>query len=131
MLKQERGTLNFEGIYDEFKTLGAKRYLTRKCDKYELTVAGLSKTDGIDYLISKYKNPFNGFNDSMYIPPQYTGKNTHTYIDDVRKGVVRDYKGVVSEYSELSAIHLSPSDYSLSLGEDYANYLLSIQTKEY
>lgn len=125
------GIWDFEGVYDKFKTLGAKRYMTLKNDEYELTVAGLSKKDGMNYLIEKYKDPFKAFNDELYIPPNKTGKNIHTYIDDAREGVISDYEGNISDYSELSGVHLAPADYSLSLGDEYANFLLSIQTKEY
>ena len=36
----------------------------------------------------------------------------------------------ISEYSEKSSVHLAPAEYSLSIGYEYARYLLSIQTKE-
>ena len=124
------GVWDYEGTYEHFKTLGAKRYMTFKEGKYQLTVAGLSKSDGINYLINRYDNPFDGFTDEMYIPPEHTGKNIHTYIDDIQQGELKDYNGLVSEYSEFSSIHLAPADYSLSIGEEYANFLLSIQTGE-
>lgn len=125
------GVWDFEGIYEHFKTLGAKRYMTCKGGKYELTVAGLSKKDGIEYLISKYENPFDGFTNDMHIPPEHTGKNIHTYIDEIQEGKLKDYNGVISDYSELSSVHLAPADYSLSIGEEYANFLLAIQTKDF
>lgn len=119
------GVWDYEGTYDNFKTLGAKRYLTEKDGEYNLTVAGLSKVEGVNYL-KKFDNPFDVFNDSLYIPSEFTGKNIHTYIDEPRKGVLTDYKGVVSEYSEKSSVHLESAEYSLSIGAEYANYLLSI-----
>ena len=124
------GVWDYEGTYSRFKTLGAKRYLTEKDGVLSLTVAGLSKSDGVSYLKTKFNNPFDGFTDELYIPPEYTGKNIHTYIDDEQKGIIKDYKGCVSEYSELSSVHLAPAEYSLSIGYEYARYLLSIQTKE-
>lgn len=124
------GIWDFEGVYNKFKTLGAKRYLTEKEGELFLTVAGLSKSEGIQYLVNNFSNPFDGFTDELYIPPEYTGKNIHTYIDDFQKGLVKDYNGMVSEYSEKSSVHLAPAEYSLSIGYEYARYLLSIQTKE-
>ena len=124
------GVWDFEGVYNRFKTLGAKRYLTEKEGELFLTVAGLSKSNGVQYLVNNFSNPFDGFTDELYIPPEYTGKNIHTYIDDVQKGFVKDYEGRVYEYSEKSSVHLAPAEYSLSIGYEYARYLLSIQTKD-
>lgn len=124
------GVWDYEGTYDRFKTLGAKRYLTESEGKLSLTVAGLSKYEGVEYLKSKYKDPFDGFTDSLYIPPDFTGKNIHTYLDNLQEGFLSDYNGIISEYSESSSIHLAPAEYSLSIGYEYARYLLSIQFKE-
>lgn len=124
------GVWDFEGIYDKFKTLGAKRYLIERDGNLSLTVAGLSKSRGAEYLSSRFNDAFTGFNDELYIPSEYTGKNIHTYIDDDKEGLVTDYRGVVYEYSEKSSVHLAPAEYSLSIGYEYARYLLSIQTKE-
>ena len=72
------GVWDFEGTYDTFKTLGAKRYLVKKDDKYYLTLAGLSKKAGMNYIVEKCKNIekniFNFFNNNMYIPANKTGK---------------------------------------------------------
>ena len=124
------GVWDYEGLYSRFKTLGAKRYLTENEKGLALTVAGLSKSNGAQYLKDNFKDPFEGFTDELYISPDYTGKNIHTYIDDEQKGILKDYKGVISEYSEKSSVHLAPAEYSLSIGYEYARYLLSIQTRD-
>jgi hypothetical protein len=129
-IKKPLGVWDFEGVYDRFKTLGAKRYLTEKQGKLSLTVAGLSKSNGVQYLKDNFDNPFDGFTDELYIPPEYTGKNIHTYIDDEQIGMLKDYKGVISDYSEKSSVHLAPAEYSLSIGYEYARYLLGIQTRD-
>lgn len=129
-VKKPLGVWDFEGVYTRFKTLGAKRYLTEIDGERHLTVSGLSKSEGIKYLESEFENPFDAFNDELYIPPTNTGKNIHTYIDEPRTGHLKDYNGLVSDYSELTAVHLSAADYSLSIGEEYARYLLSVQLKE-
>lgn len=124
------GVWDYEGDYKRFKTLGAKRYLTEDNSGLHLTVAGLSKIDGLEYMIQTFDNVFESFNDELYIPPNNTGKNIHTYIDDEREGTIKDYNGIISDYSEKSAVHLSPADYSLSISEEYARYLLSIREDE-
>ena len=117
--------------YEEFATLGAKRYMVKKDGQYSLTISGLNKKSAIPYLVKTYGNPFNAFHEDMYIPPNATGKNTHTYIDEERQGVVKDYRGVYGEYHEYSCVHIEPCDYTLSLASEYISYLLDIQTIAY
>ena len=79
----------------------------------------------------KYKDRiFDAFTDDLYIPPEYTGKNTHTYIDYEIHGILKDYNGKYAEYDELSGVHLMPADYSLTLSDAYLNYLTGIISKE-
>ena len=122
------GVWDFEGTYTRFKTLGAKRYMVEKDGNVNITVSGLNKKICVPYLINKYgKNVFENFNDELYIPPQCTGKNTHTYIDECKEGYLTDYNGVKEYYKELTSVHLSPSDYSLSLSKEYADYIANVQ----
>lgn len=118
------GVWDFEGVYTHFKALGAKRYMTEKDGEVSITVSGLSKQHAVPYLINKYGDDvFDAFDDDLYIPPKYTGKLTHTYIDDEMHGVLIDYTGTPARYDELSGVHLEPAEYSLSLADVYINYL--------
>lgn len=127
------GVWDYEGHYETFKTLGAKRYLYKKSNgEMKMTVAGLSKQMGLKYLLFgelSGKSVFDKFNNDMYIPCEWTGKNTHTYIDMPTKGFVKDYMGNIEKYEELSSIHLAPTDYTLSIGAQYVDYLLGIRDK--
>lgn len=120
------GQWDFEGIYTRYKTLGAKRYMTEDAEGVNITVAGINKTTCVPYLVGKYKNVFDAFNNELYIPPDYTGKNIHTYIDESQSGTVTDYQGHTAAYSEQSSIHLDSCDYHLSIAQTYINYLLEI-----
>ena len=128
------GVWDYEGHYKTFKTLGAKRYIWEKPNgKMQMTVAGLNKQVGLKYLQFgelSGKSVFDKFNESMYIPPNWTGKNIHSYIDNPTNGLVTDYLGETIPYKELSSIHLEKTDYTLSIGAKYADYLLGIQTRE-
>lgn len=126
------GVWDYEGHYKTFKTLGAKRYMWKKPNgNMQMTVAGLNKQIGLKYLqfgeLSQM-SVFDKFNDSMYIPSTWTGKNTHTYIDFPTSGKVIDYLGNEHTYHELSSIHMESADYTLSIGAQYADYLIGIQT---
>lgn len=121
------GIWEFEGNYDRFKTLGAKRYLVQEGDNYSLTVAGLSKTNGMQYIKDVCENDsdriFNMFNDNLYIPSDKTGKMTHTYIDIEQAYNVTDYNGVTNYEHSLSAVHLGACDFTLSISQQYLNFL--------
>ena len=123
------GVWDFEGIYTHFKTLGAKRYLVRskKDEKLHLTVAGLSKQNGVEYMLricnNDYEKVFANFNDDLYIPENETGKHTHTYIDSPITSMITDYQNNVVEVSALSGVHLSPCEFTLSISQQYSKFL--------
>lgn len=123
------GVWDFEGYYERFKTLGAKRYMVQKDGKVNITVSGLNKKIAVPYLKQKFGDDiFKEFKQGLYVPPEYTGKNTHTYIDNERSGVLIDYLGNKCAYHELSAVHMEGSDYHLSLSKEYVDYLTEIKT---
>ena len=137
--KKLLGIWSFDGNYERFKTLGAKRYMVqyshdnrnevKRRGKISLTVSGLNKGKCVPYMIEKWgeKDVFDHFNNDLYIPPSKTGKLTHTYIDDSCDGLITDYQGNTIEYHEKSVIHLSEADYTLSMSKEFINYLLGVR----
>ena len=125
------GVWDFEGTYPRFKTLGAKRYLVEDDGKLYLTVAGLSKQNGINYMIEKcngdYSKVFKMFNNELYIPAERTGKMTHTYIDFEKSGYVIDYKGKKTFIRTLSGVHLSECDFTLSVSKKYGDFIHNLR----
>lgn len=121
------GAWDYEGKYTRFKTLGAKRYLTEfKDGSLALTVAGLSKKNGIEYLKKTSKDNtevFNKFNDEMYIPADETGKMTHTYIDVEYNFMCMDYQGNECMVNTKSGVHLEKCDFTLSISKQYGQFL--------
>lgn len=123
------GVWDYEGKYDYFKTLGAKRYAYIKGEDIKLVVSGIKRDDALPYLKSKYGSNLkvmNNFKEGMYIAKGYTGKQIHTYIDFETSGNVIDYLGKDYNYKELSSIHLEDADYHLSMTDDYIKYLMGI-----
>ena len=127
------GVWDFDGNYSKFKTLGAKRYLVEYSDdkrnggdagKISLTVSGLNKKVVIPYMLDKYgpEKIFDIFTDELEIPPEYTGKKTHTYIDEEMSGTITDYTGETAEYTEKSGIHLENAPFKLSM-HDFLEYI--------
>ena len=120
------GVWDDEGMYDEFKAIGAKRYMTRKGDEYRLTVAGVNKKKAMDFILANYENPFDALADNLIIPQEYSGRLVLTYSDEECSGEIRDYQGVIGEYEEMSYIHMEPTDYTLTLSDEYKAYLNKI-----
>lgn len=124
------GIWDFEGTYSHFKTLGAKRYLTNENGRLTLTVAGLSKQNGIAHLLEESKGDvlevFERFTDSLYIPSSKTGKMTHTYIDDDYKFQITDYLGQVADVETLSGVHLENCDFTLSIATQYREFMQNL-----
>ena len=120
------GIFEDDAFYYKFKTLGAKRYLGDKGNNdLKLTVAGLGKKIGCDYLKygKKTKNAFDTFSDDMKVPKEWTGKLTMTYIDEERCGFITDYKGKRCFFRELSSIHAEQQEYNLECGEYVATIM--------
>ena len=127
-IEKPLGVWDYEGTFDRFRALGAKRYLLEKDGKLELTVSGLNKKIAVPYLLDKYGTNdavFSAFKDGLSIPEGFTGKMTHTYIDDPKRGLVTDYKGKTIEYEELTAVHLENAGYELSMSSQFVQFLLN------
>lgn len=128
-----------KGAYKLFKTLGAKRYMyyddnnpftiyedkekgIKEKTPWHLTVSGLNKKKALPYIIKHGDLTF--FKDKMYIPREYTGKNTHTYIDDEYYMTVTDYLGNEDYIHQHHYIHLESQDYQLSIADAFEQFLI-------
>lgn len=124
------GIWDFDGFYTHFKTLGAKRYLYKTEKGYNLTVAGLSKQNGMKYMIEHCNNDLNKifamFNDELYIPSDKTGKMTHTYLDNPQIAIITDYQGETIEIETLSSVHLEQCDFTLSISKQFKDFLIQL-----
>lgn len=132
------GVWDFDGHYKRFKTLGAKRYLVRYSSdkrndlkrKTSLTVSGLNKKKTVPYMQRTYRtldNIFDAFSNSLYVPAEHTGKLIHTYIDEETSGTITDYKGRTCTYHELSAVHMEGAEYSLSISQEYLDFIKGLE----
>lgn len=147
--KKLLGVWEFEGIYKRFKTLGAKRYMVQYSDDDKenwlevadgsfsplaITVSGVNKKFAVPHLVEKYggyDGAFEAFENGLRIEEEFTGKNTHIYVDEARDGLLTDYRGKVGEYHELTGLYLEPADYSLTLSGAYIDYLLGVREIEW
>ena len=99
-----------------------------------ITVSGVNKFKAVPYLLDdlaggNIMTAFEKFNDGLHVPPEKSGKNLHTYIDEPKQGYLTDYQGHTAFYMELSSVHLEPTSYDLSLAKLYTDYLKGIKTE--
>lgn len=123
------GIWSYEGCYSRFKTLGAKRYVVEQDGEQHITIAGLSKKKPVAYMIEHYGSVFEALQDGMHIPAEWTGKLTHKYLDEEFTETVTDIQGHQTEVHELSYIHMSPCDFTLTLSTEYWDLLQLLKTE--
>lgn len=136
--KNKKGEIKQIGVWDietagghpytRFKTLGAKRYIYEQDGELHITIAGVSKKMGADFL-SKSGDPFKLFEEGMEIDKENSGKLTHTYIDNERSGFMTDYLGHVMQYDELSSVHLEQSPYCMSVVQEFKDFCHGVQSE--
>lgn len=134
-------------FYSRFKTLGAKRYMyeTKRGKELHLTVAGLRKRSdyesgvysGLDYIIELsektntdafeiFRLPKGGNNnDALVFPPKYSGRLIMDYHDDGFQTILVDYQGRPAGVVERSYVNMEPSEYSMSISDDFYRFLNS------
>lgn len=112
--------------YTAFKTLGAKRYMYEQDEDIHITIAGVGKKKGSEYLSSfdNFTDPFNLFSEGLTFPAYATGKLTHYYIDDEIDFTMIDYLGNIKECNSLSGVYLEPTEYNLSIDAAYKDFIL-------
>lgn len=141
------GLWDFEGVYKTFKTLGAKRYIVEnlpfktphsmaknKDDILEITIAGLPKDKGRDYLLKISNNDMNkvfqNFTDKMKVPADDSGKMTAFYDDEEKTAIIKDYQGNYTKVTSLSSVHLSKASFEMSMSEKFIKLLEMLENGE-
>ena len=128
------GIWTYEGKYDLFKTLGAKRYVFKKGNKFKITISGLYNKNDIEkdkgfnptnYIIKH--GEFDFVTLDMRIPAEYSCRKTLTYREDSPfTCILTDYKGIQAKVYEYKYIHMEKSDFNLSMSDDFIDFLIGI-----
>ena len=114
------GLFEVDGHYDNFKTLGAKRYAVEKGGEFKITVAGLSK-GAASYI--KEIGGMDAFVDGLAVPAEKSGRLTHTYSEETARNLITDYMGNTCPMEQHGFIHLEPSPYVLTVSDDYTRFV--------
>lgn len=141
------GVFENEGTYDEFKTLGAKRYCytDENGENFSYTVAGLSKSktqkeldemspeirERFEKCPRKYieeradisQTPFDVFDFNLQIPPEYANKMCSVYNVVPWRKFVTDYTGRRAECSEMFGVALQPIGYEMKISPSFFAFL--------
>lgn len=102
-----------------FKTLGCKRYVVRGNNYQKATVSGMKNTMFQKYLKHANQDMFDVFNDGMYLPPEWTGKLTMKYRENVSRETLIDYQGRTWDGVVYSGIYAEKQPFSMSLTPEY------------
>lgn len=131
------GVWDFDGHYKQFKTLGAKRYIYTADDGFHITIAGLPKGPGANFLKTEAERmtkergetytEFDIFRNDMRIPPEYSGKNVHYYMT----GEYTDYDstdefGNVEHHHVRHGVCLAPTGFGMELAPEYVTLIRAI-----
>ena len=117
------GLFEVDGHYDNFKTLGAKRYAVEKGGQFKITVAGLSK-NAATYI--KEIGGMKAFVDGLTVPAEKSGRLTHTYSEETAHNLITDYLGNTCEMKQEGFIHLEPSPYVLTVSDEYTRFVQKV-----
>lgn len=116
------GCWKFEGVIDIAKFIGQKAYLTLCGDKYELTMAGVTKDSGIKCLLES-PDIFNDFKEGFSFDKERSGKLERVILDRPLKGVIMDVNGLKNEYSEESGIYTQKLAYTIGELDELRDFI--------
>lgn len=116
------GAWEKEKTATQFRTLGAKKYCCMYGDELKITVAGLSKEKGKDWL--KEHGGIENFKIDTVVPAGSSGR-TVSYYNDVKE----PYQLTIGDctFTNGSNIAVLPTSYTFGVSEDYLKYYTSVQ----
>ena len=111
------GTWDNEGCYDQFKTLGAKKYVYTQDGELHLTVSGLDKKKGAKYLESIGGVP--AFNKGVVFTDSGRTTSYYNYTDSTTTMERDGY-----EWTTASNIAIVDSEYTLGITDSMLSIIL-------
>lgn len=122
------GLFEYEGMYSEYITQGAKKYAARskKTNELTITVSGVPK-QGVKCL----KNDISNFKDNLLFDYKHTKKNTLIYLEDLEPVKLTDYEGNTLLVNDKSGCCVLPTSYLLCKSDEYNTVLKSSKRSLY
>lgn len=113
------GVFEYEGCYDKFKTMGAKKYVVEENGKLKVTISGVNKKKGGEEL--EEKGGIKSFDEGFTF--EEAGGTSILYNDEPPI-TEYEYKGEKIKISKNAVIR--PSTYTVGLMQEYKNLLNEI-----
>lgn len=129
------GSWALDAVYDDFKSMGAKRYLVR--DKFRggelrATMSGVNPLRAAQYIKMRYPGmEFKKFDIGLEIPASDSGRLQHWYHDGICSGYVRDHTGRACRMYEKSYIYTERAAFTLSRSAEFEAYIASLGDVEF
>ena len=117
------GIMEREDDCEEFKTLGAKRYVDLVDGKIHCTIAGLPKAAGE----AKIKS-VSEFTNNLVWNTRESHKQIAMYNDDQKPCVWRDRDGHPYKSNDKYGICLQPTTFDLSISGEFMKFLMTLAT---
>ena len=122
------GEWDFEGVYKQFKTLGAKKY----CTDNSVTVSGISKQAFMNECERRGCSTFDLLKNGTVIEPQYTHKTT---MLSFWKNEITEYKYIIDDVEHTipigNYVHASEAPFSISITPNYKKLFNDLLTNKY
>jgi hypothetical protein len=115
---KQLGIFEREDDCEDFKTLGAKRYVAKHGNDVEATIAGLPKSAA-----SAHIKEVDDLCNNIYWTPAESGKLMAHYVDDMPHTIWTDKQGNKYESDDKYGIMLEPVGFDLSLAAEYEELL--------
>ena len=113
------GVWDDDGEYDEFKTLGAKKYIVKQDGEYKTTIAGVSKKAGKEFF---NKHGIRAFKIGTEIPD--CGHLVAYYNNDQPHLITEtDYLGQPATFTTASNVALIDGGYKIGVTDEYMELL--------
>ena len=118
--KRPLGIWDEEPRYDEFKTLGAKKYCYSIDGKLGITLSGVNKKYGVNALTC-----VDDFDIGLVFDTDNAGKSIVCYNDNQIGIDITDCYGNTEYCYQKYGINLMPTTYELGLSQDYKEFLMN------
>ena len=121
------GTMDNEGTYLKFKTLGAKRYIYTDENGLHATVAGCPKKAMVDYL-STQKDSYTAFNIGLKLSENESGKMCHHYTKPSETFICTDYLGNKAEVTPGYGTSILPTSFEMNMSASFRDFITGVVT---
>ena len=119
------GTMDNEGTYLKFKTLGAKRYIYTDENGLHATVAGCPKKAMVDYL-SAQKDSYTAFNIGLKLDENASGKMCHHYTKPSETFLCTDYLGNQTEVTPTYGTSILPTSFEMNMSASFRDFICGV-----